>query len=149
MEIDRIQPVKGLKVERTGSEQERRKRPQTEEDFSDILDSTMAEENPEDSDEQQPSSRQRPQDTVSLAASTPPTPVVSDLVSISSAAKVGSEMHNASRSVEDGDSPASGPDTYTHEQVILPVNPAHKLIEQQPDPPEEEEDSTVNIDTLA
>ena len=157
MEIDRIQAVKGLKVERTGSEQERRRRPQTEEDFSELLESSMSEElgDEESQQEQQPPPRERPRDTVSITGSEVPPPVVNDLVSISTKALVNAEMHQASRSVEDNkDAPAQGPDSYIPERRInLEPDATERIKEQQPRPEQEDEDdddeAPVKIDTLA
>lgn len=103
MEIDRIQSIQGLKVERTGSEQERRRRRQTEEDFSDLLESSMSEESSPGRDQDKPKEQETPlppTDTISLSSNQLPAPYISDLVSISATAKVGAEMHHASRSVE-------------------------------------------------
>jgi hypothetical protein len=91
MEIDRVQQViRGIKVQRTGSEQDRRRRRDTDEEFRELLDASIS----DDEDEEQPI----PADTVSIASKEALAPLVNDLVSISSTARVGAEVSNARQS---------------------------------------------------
>jgi hypothetical protein len=91
MEIDRIQQViRGIKVQRTGSEQDRRRRRDTDEEFRELLDASIS----DDEDEEQAV----PADTVSIASKEALAPLVNDLVSISSTARVGVEVSSARQS---------------------------------------------------
>ncbi len=91
MEIDHVQQViRGIKVQRTGSEQDRRRRRDTDEEFRELLDASIN----DDEDEEQPV----PADTVSIASKEALAPLVNDLVSISSTAKVGAEVASARQS---------------------------------------------------
>jgi len=91
MEIDRIQQViRGIKVQRTGSEQDRRRRRDTDEEFRELLDASIS----DDEDEEQAV----PADTVSIASKEALAPLVNDLVSISSTARVGAEVSSARQS---------------------------------------------------
>jgi hypothetical protein len=105
MEIDRVQQVTGLKVERTGSESERRRHERPDQEFGSLLDQSLKDE----PGEQPPDGGlpgQRPhafrpdqplaRDTVSLTSSKPPAAQPApDTVSISTAALVGSESDKA------------------------------------------------------
>lgn len=146
MEIDRVQLVKGLKVERTGSEQERQRRQQSDESFEDLLESTLE---GEGQAEQQPGDGREAaanRDTVSIASGEPLSPLVNDLVSISTAARVSAEVHNAGR--RDGDP-----------QQIESELRRHKLPEsREPQEPEKELEEPASregrprgrgVDTLA
>jgi hypothetical protein len=146
MEIDRVQLVKGLKIERTGSEQERRRRQQSEERFEDLLESTLdGDEQPERQareDAAEPPSR----DTVSISRSAPLSPLVNDLVSISTAARVTAEVHNAGR--RDGDPSKIERELRRHQ---LPEPPdADNAEEAEEDyPPRDSRRGGRRVDTLA
>ena len=147
MEIDRVQPMQGLKIERTGSEQERRRREQTEERFEDLLESTLAGEGESGPPQQREGEAEPPAgDTVSLTGAQPPAPLVNDLVSISTAARVTAEVHNASR--PDGD-----PQSIERElsRLKLPPPPAAEPAEAEEDspPPKGARTTGPRVDTLA
>lgn len=91
MEIDRVQQlIRGIKVQRTGSEQNRRRRRDTDEEFRELLDASISDEEDEE--------QAVPADTVSISSKEALAPLVNDLVSISSTARVGSEVANARQS---------------------------------------------------
>lgn len=145
MEIDRVQLVKGLKIERTGSEQERQRRPQTEEDFSELLDSSLEEEEQQEPEENpQPTSRSS--DTVSISTGVPIPPLAYDLVSISTTARVGAEVDNAKRSLVNG----TGKIEQELKKLDLPVPKSDKQADVTEDPestPADQDDQ--HVDTLA
>jgi hypothetical protein len=146
MEIDRVQLVKGLKVERTGSEQERRRRPQTEEDFSELLDANLEEE--EEQQEQKDSEKQakRNKDTVSITAGMPAPPLACDLVSISTTGRVGAEVDNAKRSVKNGSNDIER--ELKKRELHKPKPEADSGAEEKAGAAEEEQDDQ-HVDTLA
>jgi hypothetical protein len=112
MEVDRINQVQGLKkVERTGSESERRRHQRPDEEFTELLEQSMKD---ADSDEQHggsgngsgtdhhtdaaqpPVAQPLPHDIVSLSTDPPVRSMITtDKVSISTAALVGSESLKA------------------------------------------------------
>lgn len=91
MEVDRIQPVKGLKVERAGSEQERRRQQQDVEEFHELLDENLDDgdqRDAADTDEAADDRQSAPADTVSITNGTTAGPLVQDFVSISIQARM-------------------------------------------------------------
>lgn len=157
MDIDRIQPVTGLKVERTGSEQERRRRRQTGEDFAELLESTLSEEQTEEEKKRKQQAREdKPApaaDTVSIAGNVLPTPLINDLVSISTTALVGAEMHEASRSVEHDESidqlELHVPDAPLPTDTLTDDDTRRKAATDDTGDDDDENDRPANIDTLA
>jgi len=146
MEVDRVQLVKGLRVERTGSEQERRRRQQMEERFEDLLESTLDEDNQREQPPQRGNGAEAaPRDTVSIAAVHPPTPLVNDLVSISTVGRVSAEVHNAGRSETD---PREIERMLRQQELPLAVEPGvdqHAATE----PPVDDEADDQHVDTVA
>jgi len=146
MEIDRVQLVKGLKVERTGSEQERRRRQQLEERFEDLLESTLEDEERQDQDARRENKAPpAPHDTVSISAANPALPLVNDLVSISTAGRVGAEVHNAGRTASD---PREIERVLRQQELPLVVEPAGER-ETEADDPADEAEEDPHVDTVA
>jgi hypothetical protein len=146
MEIDRVQLVKGLKVERTGSEQERRRRQQLEERFEDLLESTLEDEDRQDQDDRrEKNTTPERQDTVSISAVNPALPLVNDLVSISTAGRVGAEVHTAGRTASD---PREIERVLRQQELPLAVEPAGER-ETGTDDPAEDADDDPHVDTVA
>jgi hypothetical protein len=112
MEIERIQPVHGLKVERTGSESERRRHQRPDEEFNELLEQSLSDDSHKGQQEKahddhdiystnanpvQEVLAYLPHDTVSLSTTTPLQPTAApDIVSISASARVSAESLNAS-----------------------------------------------------
>lgn len=95
MEIDHVQQlIRGIKVQRTGGEQNQRRRRDTDEEFRELLDASI---NDEEDEEQAV-----PADTVSIASKEALAPLVKDLVSISTTARVGAEVASAGQSATRG-----------------------------------------------
>ncbi|MBN2082202.1 hypothetical protein JW859_08335 [bacterium] len=156
MEVDRIQQIKGLRIERTGSEQERRRRPQTEEVFQELLEADLEDQDEQDQRKDRQPEPPQPADTVSITGGVPSAPLLNDLVSISTTARVSAEVHNAQDSVKQNGN---------HAQVDLPTpvedspNGHHQPATEANDQPAEdqssgeddapEEDEPVRVDTLA
>jgi hypothetical protein len=91
MEVDRIQPVKGLKVERAGSEQERRRQQQDVEEFHELLDESLDDgDQRETADDEHAGDDRTPAatDTVSITNGDTAGPLVQDFVSISVQARM-------------------------------------------------------------
>ncbi|GEM_PF-2484833 len=91
MEVDRIQPVKGLKVERAGSEQERRRQQQDVEEFHELLDESLddgAQREAGDGEQEEADRHAAPADTVSITNGAAGGPLVQDFVSISVQARM-------------------------------------------------------------
>jgi hypothetical protein len=146
MEIDRVQLVKGLRVERTGSEQERRRRQQLEERFEDLLESTLEDEERQDQDaRREKSAPAKQQDTVSISAANPALPLVNDLVSISTAGRVGAEVHTAGRTASD---PHEIERVLRQQELPLAVEPAGERENGADDPADEAEEDS-HVDTVA
>jgi len=156
MEVDRIQQIKGLRIERTGSEQERRRRPQTEEDFQELLESDLKDEEQQDKPQDKQEHPSKPADTVSITGGTSGTPIVNDLVSISTTALVSAEVRNAQKSVKQNGEPASvGLPADLAERRNSQLQP-HAEADEEPadtDPASEDEepedDEQPRVDTLA
>jgi hypothetical protein len=126
MEIDRIQRIKQLKVERTGSEQERRRK-RGESDFSEMLEETLDKEKQDKQEEESSELSSTPPATVSLARDEQSLPLVTDVVSISSSAQVGSAMKEATRKQQQ------------ESQRLRELAKANKDAATQPDDDAEEE----------
>jgi len=157
MEVDRIQQIKGLRVERTGSEQERRRRPQTEEIFQELLEADLEdEEQPDQRRRQEREQTAKPADTVSITGGVPAAPLVNDLVSISTTARVSAEVRNAQHSVVENGKHASPdlprPDDVDQSSKPAPVTekPVDQLTAEPADADETSEpEEPASVDTLA
>ena len=147
MEVDRIQPVKGLKVERAGSEQERRRQQQDVEEFHELLDESLddGDENEATGSEDTVSDRQSAAtDTVSITNGNTAGPLVQDFVSISVQARM------SALDPDTAEQPAAGKYRRSHG-----VEPASRDAAPEPTASDAEptdgqgEDESAGIDTVA
>lgn len=92
MEVERINQTTGMRIERTGSESERRRK-RGERDFSDVLDQTLDEEHGGPGGERQDA--RQGVDTVSITGGANPQLAPADIVTISKEGQVGSQSIQA------------------------------------------------------
>ena len=143
MEVERIQPAKQLKVERTGSEQERRRQREDVEEFHELLESNLEEES-RDEPNAGPADRQLPTgDTVSITDGAIAGPLVEDFVSISTQARLSAqEDSKAAMASADDAPPVAEPASDGDAQPRSPESAAAES-------PEETEGEAAGIDTIA
>jgi hypothetical protein len=91
MDIERVQPPQGLRVERSGSEQQRRRKQELQEAFDELLESTLTEDETEDQAGPGEGEQQQGADTVSITNGLPTPTLVNDYVSISGMSGAGKE----------------------------------------------------------
>ena len=148
MDIERVQPPQGLRVERTGSEQQRRRKQEMQEAFDELLESSLSEDETEEQPSKEQDQAQQGPDTVSITNGLPTPTLVNDYVSIANIAKLGKQPGPAKESdgntaIAPSEPQASGPGLTESDQDgnDVPAAPSPEA--------EEEEQPPVSIDTLA
>jgi hypothetical protein len=147
MDIEKVQPPQGLRVERTGSEQQRRRRRELQEAFDELLETTLGEEETEDKEGTEQEQRQPGTDTVSITNGLNVPTLINDYVSLSSLAR--QSVHEAAqRQREEQVTPAA-----TDPQPSDP-GPVEPQLSEDHEPGSqaaelETEEQPAGIDTLA